>query len=332
MLNEGKRALAYVAKIGSIKPIEKADKIECASVNGWSVVVPRDVYHTGDMVLFIEVDAMVPASLVPFLAKDGEQFVRIKTRKMRGQVSQGLIMELPTGISPEENTDLTSMLNIKLYEEEPNENGYESFPTHLFPKTSAERLQNIDAKEWAEMYADDEWEITRKMDGSSMTVAFHDRDVYVCSRNFVVNNANNQYTHVFNQSGLMNMRKHGNVAIQGELVGPKIQNNREAKTFPHLLNEQWFYVFGVYSIDQQCYIPNYRNMFENESLHNVAIVPLHGVEKFSKEDWETGSIARILAEKGYLKADSEGVVVRNKRKPDVLFKVVNAEYLLKHDL
>lgn len=125
------RKLASIKIIDNIKPIEGADMIELASVGGWNVVVAKDVDHkAGDMVIYCEIDSFLPIrEEFEFLRKssfkkigDQEGF-RLKTIKLRGQVSQGLILPLNvllrTGVSSDdvyEDLDVTGMLGIQKYE------------------------------------------------------------------------------------------------------------------------------------------------------------------------------------------------------------------------
>ena len=48
IINE-KRALAYTAKCGSIRPIEGADNIDLMAVNGWNVIVKKGEFQEGDL-------------------------------------------------------------------------------------------------------------------------------------------------------------------------------------------------------------------------------------------------------------------------------------------
>ena len=52
MLINNKRALAYTARCGAIKPIEGADNIELMAVNGWHVIVKKGEFKEGDMCIF----------------------------------------------------------------------------------------------------------------------------------------------------------------------------------------------------------------------------------------------------------------------------------------
>ena len=100
------RKLATIRKITDIRPIEGADMIELASVGGWNVVVAKNVGHKiGDKVVYCEIDSFLPIKEeFEFLRKssykkmgDQEGF-RLKTIKLRGQVSQGLPRYLPSRV------------------------------------------------------------------------------------------------------------------------------------------------------------------------------------------------------------------------------------------
>jgi len=86
------RKLAHVEKIVSIQPIDGADRIEVATVLGWQVVVKKDEFKVGDLCIYIEIDSVLP-EIEDFEFLRDKKF-RIKTQKLRGQISQGLILPL----------------------------------------------------------------------------------------------------------------------------------------------------------------------------------------------------------------------------------------------
>lgn len=93
MLNEKKeRELAYVVKVDEIRPIEGADRVEVAIVNGWHIMVRKDQFKPGDLAVYFEIDSKVPAE-EPFMFLESKHF-KIKTQKyFKGTViSQGLLM------------------------------------------------------------------------------------------------------------------------------------------------------------------------------------------------------------------------------------------------
>lgn len=103
---------------------------------------------------------------------------------------------------------------------------------------------------------DDVYEITIKLDGSSMTAFHRDGEVGVCSRNLQLKtddcNKDNTFVRMFFDGGLnwalpALAKDFGNIAIQGELMGPGIQGNREE------LKDFKFFVFDVFFIDHSRY-------------------------------------------------------------------------------
>lgn len=95
MLNEKNlRELVYVVHVDEIKPIEGRDRVECAVVNGWTVMVKKDQFKVGDPGIYFEIDSQVPEKEpFEFLAP---KHYKIKTQKYKtpnGQFwSQGLLM------------------------------------------------------------------------------------------------------------------------------------------------------------------------------------------------------------------------------------------------
>ncbi|MBV5347784.1 hypothetical protein JZU46_06185 [bacterium] len=95
------RQLATVQKILKLSPITGADRIECAEILGWECIVPKGEFKEGDLCIYIEIDSWIPHELAPFLSKgkepktyNGIKGARLRTVKMKGVVSQGLILSL----------------------------------------------------------------------------------------------------------------------------------------------------------------------------------------------------------------------------------------------
>ena len=158
------RKLASIRRIADIQPIEGADAIAVATVDGWKVVVKKDEFKVGDLALYLEIDSWVPHELAPFLSKgqepreyNGVKGERLRTIKLRGQVSQGLLLPLSTWAPArrpwtiaeegfEEGSDLTEYLSIQKWEApipaQLQGQAAGTFPTSLIPKTDQERIQN----------------------------------------------------------------------------------------------------------------------------------------------------------------------------------------------
>lgn len=88
------RKLAHVEIIESLNPIEGADKIEVCTVLGWHLVVKKDEFKVGDKIVYIEVDSVVPEKPEFEFLRDRK--FRVRTIKLRGQISQGLVLPLST--------------------------------------------------------------------------------------------------------------------------------------------------------------------------------------------------------------------------------------------
>lgn len=88
------RQLATVREVSAIRPIEGADKIEVAQVDGWECVVQKGEFKVGDPIIYIEVDSVLPER--PEFEFMRNRKFRVRTIKLRGQVSQGLVLPLST--------------------------------------------------------------------------------------------------------------------------------------------------------------------------------------------------------------------------------------------
>ena len=111
------RKLAYVVEIGSLEPIPNSDNLEVAipKGHGWKVVVRKGEFHIGDLATMFEIDSFLDPNderyaflkdrcLRRFVSKGGNvlrEGIKIKTIKLRGQISQGLLMPLDKFIGKE---------------------------------------------------------------------------------------------------------------------------------------------------------------------------------------------------------------------------------------
>ena len=123
MLNtKGQRELAYAVKVTNITPINGADRVELAHVNGWQVMVKKGEYKIGDLAVYFEIDSKLPETK-PFEFMSKYKY-RVKTQKfIKGSVlSQGLIMTpAELGLKDIKEGDfLTDKLGVTYYEAEDN--------------------------------------------------------------------------------------------------------------------------------------------------------------------------------------------------------------------
>jgi len=228
------RKLVTIQKIEEKKLIEGADKIEAARVKGWWIVVQKDQFRVGDSVLYYEIDSFLPVRPeYEFLLKgnkpkkmlfDGKEIegIRLKTIKLKGQISQGLIMPIPEGLKIPDDGDVSEELGVIKFEIPIPAcltgiiKG--SFPAFL-PKTDEERIQNmVDVLNINTFY------VTEKIDGTSTTFYKKDGVFGVCSRNIELVEGETTQWRIAKELDLIN-KIPDNFALQGELVGEGIQGN-----------------------------------------------------------------------------------------------------------
>ncbi len=341
------RKLASIAEITYIKPIEGADAIECAIVNGgWPVVVKKGEYQVGDVAIYLEIDSWVPHELAPFLSKgqepreyNGVKGERLRTVKLRGQISQGLLLPIDLTFFRDPGTDVTQTLGIQKWEPpipaqlQGTMKG--NFP-HFIPKTDQERCQNL-RKEIFEIHKDEIYEVTTKLDGSSMTVYVKNGEVGVCSRNIDLKETEgNSFWKAAREQNIVEALarisedKGEEYAIQGELIGEGIQGN------PEKLKGQRFYLFDIFSITEGRYLlvnERYSILDSMNNLYGADIehVPIIDGDLRVAQAYDTIDDLLEYAEGPSLNPQTkrEGLVFKS-WESDFTFKAIANSYLLKH--
>lgn len=114
MKNMDERSLAHIELIKELIEIPGADKIEVAKILGWECVVKKGEFKVGQKICYIEVDAVMPEKPEYEFLRDRK--FRIRTIKLRGQISQGLVIPLPiTWDTRPIGMDVTGDLGITKY-------------------------------------------------------------------------------------------------------------------------------------------------------------------------------------------------------------------------
>jgi RNA ligase (TIGR02306 family) len=267
---------------------------------------------------------------------DGNEGFRLKTIKLRGQISQGLILPLKDAYvvfkrnTPNidmdwfEGLDVTEMLNIIKYEPPiPAQLAgmvKGNFPSFL-KKTDEERVQNL-AKEFP-IYQLDKFYVTEKLDGSSVTYYVKDGVFGVCSRNLdLLEDENNSMWKFAIESGLRD-RLVGlgkNLAVQGEIIGEGIQGN------PYQRIGQTVRIFNGFDIDKYDYL-SLSELIELVKTLEVKTVPILDLD-FTLPD--TIDELLLTAEgKSMLniKTEREGLVIRSHDRK-ISFKAISNKFLL----
>lgn len=336
------RKMASIQKIVDIQPIEGADKIVCATVLGWKCVTQKsNDFKPGDYVCYFEIDSLIPNEpWSSFLFKDKRAHHKLKTIRLRGQVSQGLILPI-SGVLPEgaycEGDDVSAILKVEKWEPEiPAQlSGIckSNFPSWI-PKTDETRIQ---AWPWIlqDLLKSKNLLCTEKLDGSSMTVYLRDGEFGVCSRNMdLLESEGNSFWIVARKLNLeTKLRAIGrNLAVQGELVGPGVQKNK------YKLAELAFYTFNIFDIDKHDHLEESERV-ELCTIHNIPTVPERGL--LSVGDGTTVDFLVQMVSTDHSSLNSavpvEGFVFRpvpkipHSKYGRISFKVINPEFLLKYD-
>jgi len=121
---ENLNSVCYVGVIGEIRPIEGADNIELAIVNGWHAITKKGEYEVGNKVVIATTDAVIPVELSDLMGVTGylRKGQRVRTVKLRGVYSECLIMSknvipaLRKHPTISEGEDLMELLGIVKYE------------------------------------------------------------------------------------------------------------------------------------------------------------------------------------------------------------------------
>lgn len=353
------RKLASIRVVDDILPIENADRLEQAVIGGWRVVVGKGEFKKGDEVVYFEIDSALPVKDERFSflkerclkkwMKCGElvlETIRIKSIKLRGVISQGIVMK--KNIFPEiegknAGEDVTEILKVEHYDELAEKMGRITgsariagnakgvFPSHIVPKTDEERIANL--VEYFDTKRGVEFECTFKDDGSSMTVLYSKQldencPINVCSRNInLKDEADNIFWLTAKKYNIPeNLTRYCEenkieVAIQGELVGPGINSNRDK------YEEHEYHVFRIYNISEHRWLtPEERYELCNRlNLEHVHVYKKHfKVFDEIKSMEEMNAFVNLRTLRGN---KLEGIVFKT-YDGSCSFKHINPEYLL----
>lgn len=338
-----RRKLASVQVVNAVEPIDGADSIEKIRVQGWWVVVKKGDFHVGDRIVYCEIDSLLPErEEFEFLRgrcfREATPFrpagFRVKTVRLRGQISQGIVF--PLDILPdgeyEEGDDVTEALGVVKFEW-PNTGGYISgkskgnFPPFL-TKTDEIRVQSISHQ--VERCRGRLFEYTEKLDGTSFTAFWRLGEFGVCSRNLLLDEGDEGGMLMEVARRLLVKEKlQGigfDVAVQGEVVGPGVQGNK------YNLKDRTLYVFNLIDLRSNSHVP--LNVALNAGF--TCVPHLGSFEmNHSVDELVTLSIGKSQL---HPQTEREGIVVRtaiSEKWTDLgsrlSFKVISPKFLLKYD-
>lgn len=350
------RKLASIQTVTSIEPIPNADAIERFRVLGWWIVGKKGEVRVGDRVVYCEIDSLLPERTeFEFLRSncfkpalmDGDTVLqragfRIKTIKLRGQVSQGICFPLailPQKRSYEVGDDVTDLLGIIKYEP-PAPVGMSGmvkgpFPGFL-PKTDETRIQVLEHV--LQQYRGQTFFITEKLDGTSFTAFLRDDQFGLCSRNLWLDETDNSNLFVRLAQTLNLPEKLRRIrdnfgfqpAIQGEVIGPGIQKNKYG------LGHVDLRVFSLIDIDQYSLVDREIMLSALEQADLTSVPQLGEIVLGHTID----ELVEMAIGRSQLNANAhrEGLVFRPAQEVHdatlgsrLSFKVINPQFLLKYD-
>ncbi len=328
------RKLVTVVRVDKLHKLPQFDNLLLAEIKGWKCLVKKDEFKEGDLGIYFEIDSVLPD--VPKFEFMRKYNFRVKTIKMKGVYSQGLLLPLNMFNHAIEQTplnigdDLTDYFGVTKYEVPDtfsHGDAKGSFPQFI-QMTNAERIQNH--PEYFEMIKGKTVYVTEKLDGTSFTAYYRQGEFGVCSRNMEkkLTSEVDTYVNYFKNSILDELLKDlseglggHDVAIQGELIGPGIQKNH------YNLKHKELFIFNVFDITEQRYV-----------IYNIPGVPvLDAMNSYlDSESFET--YCDILFNcKSHINSDVsiEGLVFTcyDDSFPfgRLIFKALNPEYLLKNN-
>ncbi len=336
--------LAQVVGVLALEPIQGADRIELATVLGWKVIVQKSEFKVGDLAIYYSIGSILPKDDPNVAFLKGKP---LKTIKMRGVYSQGLLGQLTwverygvDGASLREGDDLTEKLQVKkwvpaeeakLYLDDTIVEGRIPFPACI-RKTNEPRIQNCCGK--LRELEGKNIIITQKYDGTSTTYVCLDGNFRICGRNYTLSERQNEINHYFDIADRYDLKekmiKFGkNIAIQGEIIGPKINKNR------HNIKDLEYYVFNIFDIDRQYYM-NWDEILSITGQLGLKTVPVV-YRGMMKPEWLLlDNLLKLSTDQRYDTGTiCEGIVVKSDLPygfPRTSFKVISNEYLVKYRL
>ena len=353
------RHLATVRKIESLRPIAGADRIEVAQVDGWECVVQKGEFHVGEHIVYIEVDSIVPERPEFEFLRDRK--FRVRTIKLRGQVSQGLVLPLsvlPNGAPAVLGADVTDTLGIKKYDPEAQQeamlltkqpqNAIARFLMRFkwyrklfmkpkrkvgFPdwivKTDETRIQNITALFEMARNNGTEFSVTEKVDGQSATyylrkISKRKYEFGVCSRNIYLGTPDNSsYWTVAKKYDIENVLRQLIGDYETVVLQGEICGNQIQGNKYHISGYELF-AFNLIYPDHKCGTAKIKKLLEPYGIKTVPIVEEGKVLPDTISELVEYSKGYSVVRSGQKR---EGVVMRN-MKNNISFKVINPDFLL----
>jgi RNA ligase (TIGR02306 family) len=336
------RKLASVQKIDEINLHLNSNNLAIAKVLGWQVIIKRDEFQINEKIIYFEIDSLLPAAEWSEFMK--ERNYRVKTIKLRGEISQGLILPLKIlgdNVNPDDyeiGKNLTETIGVEKYEIEEQElakfvnnqnKSHSPFPLTLIEQTDESRIQS--EPKFIQKFQNQPYYASLKYDGTSATYLIDPNkkdEYYICSRNYRRAYSNDDLYSIISDKYQIKEKllsvdcRYG---IQCEIYGPKISKNflgvREVKMA----------VFNIKDLIDNRYL----DMEELIEVCNKLELPMVDIiEKGDSFNYDMPSLKK-LSKGTYPKTNNqrEGLVFRLQNGWHNLqrysFKIINDDFLLK---
>ena len=164
--------IVEVCRITDIRHHPSADRLDLSLVKGWQVVVGRDQFKEGDLIVYVPMDAVIPTGLADkwnvrnYLT--GQDKDRVRCARLRGEMSYGLILDNEGSWA--EGEDVSEHFGITKYVAPVRATAADAAPRDiLFPAfTDVENINNFPDS----FVEGEEVIVTEKIDGTNDRVGF----------------------------------------------------------------------------------------------------------------------------------------------------------------
>jgi RNA ligase (TIGR02306 family) len=321
----------------------------------YQFVIAKGSYHPGDLIVYFPIDSILPDPIIEAIGLTGKlagpQKNRIKTVRLRGEISQGIVAS-PEALIPDwgngsgftDGYDVTDLLGVTKYEPPviPSQAG------NLVPLPNLVSVYDIEGAErfgpQVDQYLiDSPVMITEKLEGSHFAASIDaSGDISVSQRRFRIEpvaGAEHDWHKAARLSGLLDKLPHIKadlesrfgrsaevITVRGEMIGPGIQGNY------YKLPAQALRIFEIETDGQPVDVDTFLDLVQR---HQIEIVPVLAKDVILR-DWLAG---RNLAQASNGLSEinpalaREGIVIRPMREARsellgrVIIKQRSPEYL-----
>lgn len=241
-------------RVRNVEDHPNADRLDVIKLEDleYTLVGQKETYAPGDYVVYFPIDSQMPERLQEHIGIDLGSKNRVKTKKLRGIYSQGLIIPLDTACEYLGHADLSDLFGVVKYEPPATLNTSGG----LMPLVTGVSKYDIENSERypriiREVLWDEPVLITEKLEGSNWSATIDlDGNIVVSQRNYSIN-PDFAEEHLWYQAfyklsldeKLRNLQKdrfpNQYVTLRGEIIGPGIQGNY------YMLKHNLIYMFDI---------------------------------------------------------------------------------------